>query len=82
MFQTAKNLRLLRRQMFGREHRVGHFRRVELNLVHPAADGECALGAQIAPVEMWRTVTARDRLDQCLFRKMTLTKDDINEPHD
>jgi hypothetical protein len=82
LLQAAKDLRLLCGELLRREDGISRFSGVELHFVHPASDRHRALGAQIAPVEMGRTLTARDRFDQRLFRKMTLTKNDINEPHD
>ena len=82
LFEPAENLGLLERQSLGREGGVGRLDAGRPDVVHPAAEIDGALGADVASIEMRRPVAGEQRVDERALGKVSSTKQPVTEPHD
>ena len=81
LFEPAHDLRLLGGQPLRREGGVCRVGAGGLHGIQPAAELDGALGAEIAPVDVRRAIARHHRGDECVFREMSTTNHEINEPH-
>ena len=83
LFEPAQNLMLPGREPFGRE-RPSHPAPPHPSCTWSSQPREFdrAFRADVAAIEMQRPVAGRDGIDDRPFRKMALTKYQINKPHD
>jgi hypothetical protein len=81
LFETTHHLLLLGLQALGREHVVGQLGGVSLQSVHPSREGDGAVGADVAPIEVLRAFASDNCVDERALGQMTLAQNHINEPH-
>jgi hypothetical protein len=82
LLEPAENLRLLQRQTFGCEGGVGRVDARDADVIHPPAEIDGAIGADVAPIEMRRPVAGQERVDERALREMSSTEKPVTEPHD
>ena len=82
LFQPPENLCLLEGEALRREGRIGRLDARRADVVQPAAERDGAFGADIAPIQVFRPVAGRERLDESALGKVSATKNAITEPHD